>query len=165
LAGQFEKGWKSLRPKLDDIIARDPSQRLSNFKEAADASVKPGGVLWGFGKWLYDDATGATADTGISDDEVKVYIEVCPPFRAVCHAFVMAWFNYSLSPTHDKIPKAGRNDLMMAVYLPYCDRFVTQDFAQHKDLTEIASAAKLQSEVTFFEEFSRSFNLMTLDRP
>jgi hypothetical protein len=87
-------------------------------------------VLWGLGKGLYDRATGNTADAGISDDEVKVFIDVCPPFRAACYALVMAWFNYSLSPTHVRIPKAGRNDLMMAFYLPYCDRFVTQDFAQ-----------------------------------
>jgi hypothetical protein len=165
LKKQFEKAWKSLRPKLDDIIAKDPSQRLSDFREAADASIKPGGVLWGFGKGLYDHATGSTADGGITDDEVEVFIDVCPPFRAACYAFVMAWFNYSLSRTDVRIAKAGRNDLMMAVYLPYCDRFLTQDFAQHKDLTEIASAARLQSEVTFFEEFSRSFNLMTLARP
>jgi hypothetical protein len=80
---------------------------------------------------------------------------------------LLGWirFNYSLSRTDVRIAKAGRNDLMMAVYLPYCDRFLTQDFAQHKDLTKIASAARLQSEVTFFEEFSRSFNLMTLARP
>jgi hypothetical protein len=70
----------------------------------------------------------------------------------------MAWYNYSLSPTHVKIPKAGRNDLMMAAYLPYCDRFLTQDYAQHRDLTAIASAANVQTEVTFFEQFCQSFN-------
>ena len=32
-------------------------------------------------------------------------------------------------------------------------------------MSHLTSAARLQSEVTFFEEFSRSFNLMTLARP
>ena len=157
LEEQWAKSWKSLRPKLDEIIARDPKQHLASFRDAAQASINPGGVLWGFGKGLYDHATG-NKDDGITDDEVKAFIKVCPPFRAACYALVMAWYNLSLSPTHVKIPKAGRNDLMMATYLPYCDRFLTQDFAQHRDLSAIALAAGLQTEVTLFEQFSQSFN-------
>ncbi len=164
LEQQFVQAWNSLRPKLDEVIARDPSQRLSSFREAADASIEPGGVLWGFGRRLYDHATEQTASDPISDDEIKMFIDVCPPFRAACYALVMAWFNYSLGPTHDRFPRSGRNDLMMAAYLPYCDRFITQDFAQRRDLAEIAVAAKLHCEVAFFDEFRSSFSLVIPNR-
>jgi hypothetical protein len=157
LEEQWAKSWKSLRPKLAEIIAKDPKQHLASFSDAAEASTNPGGVLWGFGKGLYGHATG-NKDAGITDDEVEAFIRVCPPFRAACYALVMAWYNFSLSPTHVKIPKAGRNDLMMATYLPYCDRFLTQDFAQHRDLSAIALVAGLHTEVTLFEQFSQSFN-------
>jgi hypothetical protein len=118
LEKQFEQTWKSLRPKLDEIIARDPSQRLSSFSEAAEACVKPGGVLWGFGKGLYEHAVGVKS-LNLADDDVRAFIEVCPPFRSACYALVMSWYNFSLSPTHTRVPRSGRNDLMMAAYSPY----------------------------------------------
>ena len=157
LEGQWTKSWNSLRPKLAEIITRDPSQRLSNFGEAAEASTKPGGVLWGFGIGLYKHALEGRAPE-LSDAEIKAFIDVCPPFRAACFALVKAWFNHSLCPTHDGTPKAGRNDLMMAAYLPYCDKFLTQDYAQRRDLSDICSVADIPSEVIFFQEFSEGFN-------
>jgi hypothetical protein len=45
----------------------------------------------------------------------------------------------------------------MSAYLPYCDKFVTADWAQRKELTEIAAEAKISSEVVSFEDFDRSF--------
>jgi hypothetical protein len=70
----------------------------------------------------------------------------------------MVWYNGSLRE-HDGTPTAGRNDLMMATYLPYCSRFVTADWAQRKELCEIAAEAKIDCAVLSFEEFSRSFAL------
>jgi hypothetical protein len=159
LERQFEKAWKALRPKLDAIITRDPSQLVPTFEEAARVCINPGGVLWGFGKGLYEHATGGT----ITDDEVKAFIGICPPFRAACYAMVMAWFNWSLSPpSSEKVPRSGRNDLMMAAYLPYCSKFVTADYAQHKDLTEIAKAAQIDCDIILFDQFSQSFNPISL---
>lgn len=158
LEKQFQAAWKSLRPKLDEIIKRNPHQKLCTFDEAAEACVKPGGVLWGFGIGLYARAFD-NERRGITDEQVKPFIEACPPFRAACYSFVKAWFSYSLSPTHVSIPKAGRNDLMMATYLPYGDIFLTNDYAQRLDLADIARVAQIPCDVTAFEQFSNSFNV------
>lgn len=158
LCRQFEQGWASLRPKLDSIIRRDPKQRLNSFEEAAGASTKPGGVLWGFGIGLFQHAIEGHPSE-LTEEQIKAFIDACPPFRAICYSFVKAWFNFALSPTHDRTPKAGRNDLMMSAYLPYCDRFLTADYAQCKDLEDIARAAALQCGVVSLEEFSASFDL------
>lgn len=158
LEKQFQGAWKSLRPKLDEIIKRNPHQKLHTFDEATEACVKPGGVLWGFGAGLYAHAFDSERPE-ITDDQVKLFIEACPPFRAVCYSFVKAWFSYSLSPTHVSIPKAGRNDLMMAAYLPYGDIFLTNDHAQRLDLADIARVAQIPCNVTPFEQFSNSFNV------
>ena len=83
-------------------------------------------------------------------------MDVCPPFRATCYGLVMAWYNGSLRAL-DRTPTAKRNDLMMAAYLPYCDRFVTADWAQRKELTEIAIEAKIDCEILSFEQFDQSF--------
>jgi hypothetical protein len=53
-------------------------------------------------------------------------MDACPPFRAICYGLVGTWFDVSLAPQVFK-KLAGRNDQMMAVYLPYCSRFVKQE--------------------------------------
>jgi hypothetical protein len=93
------------------------------------------------------------------NEQVKPFIEACPPFRAACYSFVKAWFNYSLSPTHVSIPKAGRNDLMMATYLPCGNISLTNDYAQRLDLADIARVAQIPYDVIAFEQFSNSFNV------
>ncbi len=159
LQNEFEQVWTSLRTKLDEVIERDPKQRLNSFEEAAEASTKPGGVLWGFGIGLFQKALEGHVPE-MTDEQIRLFIDASPPFRAVCYSFVKAWYNFSLSPAHDTTPKAGRNDLMMSAYLPYCDKFLTADYAQCKDLQDIARAAKLQCEVLSLRDFNERFNLV-----
>jgi hypothetical protein len=155
---QFEQGWTRLRPTLDEIIKRDPKQRLNSFEEAAQASTMPGGVLWGFGIGLFQGALEGEAPE-MTDEQIRHFIDASPPFRAVCYSFVKAWYNFSLSPVLDTTPKAGRNDLMMSVYLPYCDKFLTADYAQRRDLQDIADAAGIECSVLSLEDFNESFAL------
>lgn len=159
LQKQFRQVWTGLRPKLDEIIKRNPAQRLNSFEEAAQASTKPGGVLWGFGIGLFKKALEGHVPE-MTDEQIKPFIDACPPFRAVCYSFVKAWYNFSLGPTHDSTPKAGRNDLMMSAYLPYCDKFLTADYAQCKDLEDIAHAAKLQCKVQSLQDFTTGFSII-----
>jgi hypothetical protein len=48
---------------------------------------------------------------------------------------------------------------MTAAYLPYCGRFISDDWAQRKDLREIAAEAVLDCEILTFNEFDRSLAL------
>jgi hypothetical protein len=68
----------------------------------------------------------------------------------------MAWYNESLR-VKDGTPTPGRNDLMMAAYLPYCSRFVTADGSQRDGLREITTEARIDCEVHSFEDFEHSF--------
>ena len=149
---QFEKMWKGLRPKLDEILKKDPSKRPTTYQQAVEIATMVRGVLWSFGGGVYERVAGKEP----TDAEIKAFMDVCPPFRATCYGLVMAWYNGSLR-TPDRTPTARRNDLMMAAYLPYCDKFVTPDWAQRKELAEIAAEAKISSEVLSFEDFDRSF--------
>jgi hypothetical protein len=51
---EFERYWKRLRPKLDQILLHDPSKRPASFHEAVAIAIRDGGVLWGIGQRLYD---------------------------------------------------------------------------------------------------------------
>jgi len=76
------------------------------------------------------------------DDAVlKTFLDLCPPMRAIVYAFELTHYDRSLRKEKALSYKAGRNDQMMAVYLPYCDQFLTDDKQQHRCLTEVASRA------------------------
>ena len=65
-------------------------------------------------------------DTDI--DTVKHFIDNCPPFRALLCAVLMSWYHHS-AREEDSGERftAGRNDLFMSIYLPFCDIFVTAE--------------------------------------
>ena len=152
LETRFEKMWKELRPLLDAILAKDPSKRPTSYREAVAIAVRDGGVLWGFAQELYRYVTGNKPD----EAEIKAFMDACPPFRAACYGLVMAWYNGSLR-VQDGAPAAGRNDLMMAAYLPYCGRFVTADWAQKNELRDIAREATVDCDILSYKDFELSF--------
>src|SRR5579863_9585528 len=153
---QFEKISKGLRPLLDPILAKDPSKRPAMYREAVSIAVMDGGVLWSFGQALYESNSGSEP----SEVEIKNFMDACPPFRATCYGLVMAWYNGSLR-LQDGRPTAGRNDLMMAAHLPYCDRFVTADWAQRNALHEIAAESKIDCAILSFKDFDLSLTVLT----
>lgn len=152
---QFKKISKGLRPQLDQILTKDPSMRPSTYREAAVIAGMDGGVLWSFGRALYEDL----AENEPNETEIKKFMHVCPPFRGLCYSLVMAWYDGSLG-LQDGRPTAGRNNLLMAAYLPYCDRFVTADWAQRNALREIAVEAKIDCSILSFEGFDHSLTLL-----
>jgi hypothetical protein len=60
-------------------------------------------------------------------------------------------------PLDDGTPSVGRNDLMMAAYLPYCGRFVAHDWPQEERLREISAEARIDCEGISYENFSVGF--------
>jgi hypothetical protein len=151
---QFEKIWNGLRPKLDEILKKDPAKRPTTYQQAVEIASVHGHILSSFGAGLYERVAGKEP----TDAEIKAFIDMCPPFRVTCYGLVMAWYNGSLRVL-DGTPTAKRNDLMMAAYLPYCDRFITADWAQKKELRQIVVEAQIDCEVLSFEGFDRSFAL------
>lgn len=151
----FESLWKNLRPKLDAILAKDPSGRPVTYRDALAIATAEGGVLWGIGQALYGHVSGHVP----SERDTKAFMGMCPPFRAACHGLVMAWFKRSLR-VQDGTATGGRNDLLTATYLPYCDRFVTDDRPQKTELREIAAEARIDCEILSLEEFELSVGVL-----
>lgn len=150
----FESLWTPLRPKLEAVIAQG-ARRPQTFAEAMkEIATVDGGLFWHVARGLYQRVTG----TPVNDGELRDFEEVCPPFRAVCYALMMAWYNFALKLQQPNEPDPpGRNDLLMAVYLPYCGRFVAKDWPQVRDLRQIAAQAEIACEVQSFKEFSEGF--------
>ena len=77
--------------------------------------------------------------------------------RSVLYAMFVPWYNKAVRDyfAGEKLD-AGSNDLFMSVYLPYCDRFVTDDEGQHKSLREVVSVAGLETEILSYDDFCKS---------
>jgi hypothetical protein len=74
---------------------------------------------------------------------------------ATLYAFLMSWYQHSARDESGERFKAGRNDLFMASYLPYCDVFVTAEIKreQEKCLKELAAVLNLRTEVLAYDDF------------
>lgn len=154
---KFRKMWRELRPKLDEVLAKEPSKRPTSYQEAVFIASQEGGVLWGFGQVLYRHVTDST----LTEAEVKAFIDLCPPFRAACYALVMSWYDGALKPSlPDENQPAGRNDLLMATYMPYCGRFVADESSQTPALRDIAAAASIDCEVLPYEHLDASLGVV-----
>jgi hypothetical protein len=146
----WAKMWKALRSEFDRILATDPSKRPGSYNEAVIIATLPGGVLWGFGRRLHSHITGQ----GVTEAEIKAFMDACPPFRGACYALLMPWYDHGFRlRLPGDLPAAGRNDLLMAAYLPYCGKFVTGDAPQEVSLRNIAAEASIKCDVLSYEDF------------
>jgi hypothetical protein len=144
---EFKRLLKSIRPAPDEIPPKD----RPNYQEVVAISEADGQFVWNLWRGIYKTISGRQ----LNEAEIKEFIKACPPVNAISLGQVMGFYGWSLRGQ----PKApGRNDLMMAGYLPYCDQFITNDGPQKEALGEIASTADIACEILSFDEFKQAFS-------
>jgi hypothetical protein len=156
----YKAQWVKLRDKLDPIFAAQGIPRPKTFEEAFKNGSP--GLLPGMAKGLYDaglrfdaELRGAKVEPDTDDATVRHFIDNCPPFNALLCSLLMSWYNTSLRDGNSSEKfAAGRNDLFMAVYLPYCDVFVTRDAEQESCLRELTKYIGVDTEVLPFDAFN-----------
>jgi hypothetical protein len=158
----YKQMWVDLRSKLDSAFIAAGKARPTTFKDAFKEYGSQ--LLPSIGKGLYDGGLKAEAaergeqievDTDI--ETVKHFIDNCPPFRALLCAVLMSWYHHSARDEDSgERFRAGRNDLFMSMYLPFCDIFVTAEKKgeQERCLREIASVLALKTRILSYDEFT-----------
>jgi hypothetical protein len=147
----IEKGFravlKSVRPPLD---AMEPDERPTSFE---DTLAQTNGFELRFAKDIYEDHSRQQMTEG----QIEEFVRVCPPMNCAGLSQVMGFHRWSLRnrPSTKKDP-GGRNDLLAASYLPFCDFFVTHDGSQHEELNEVARVARVGCQVQSFDEFKNT---------
>ncbi len=152
---EFEGVWSHLRPKLREVVQRHGKTAPIRFQEVLPMVESEGGLLWSFGQGLYSRAALGDA----SESTVRDFMTKCPLFRAIAYAYLLVWFDRSLADRHKRERYgAGRIDLFMSIYLPYCDAFISAEGhrMQEKCLREIARVARLATEVRSYDDFCHS---------
>lgn len=129
----------------------------------AECQVKDGS-FWNTARGLYCAAfrsqngilIGRPLSNKPDDATLQMFLNLCPPMRSIVYAFELTHYDRSLRKPKALSYKAGRNDQMMAIYLPYCEQFLTNDKQQHRCLTKVASHAGIPTQVRFYDDFRSS---------
>jgi hypothetical protein len=150
--------WRQLGSKLEPLFVEKPSLRPKTFAKAVAIARMEPSILLAIGQGLYAKVTTVK----LSDADIRMFMHICPPFRASCYAVLGSWYDCALKHPPPKKP-AGRNDHMMAAYLPYCERFVTRDKKQTTRLNEIAVEAQISCDVRYYDEFLDSFSIASYE--
>jgi hypothetical protein len=150
----FECIFKSLPLGLQHAFESNGEAPPTTYREFLGFLKSDKKLMGGICKGIYDRVAG----TDVSKDVFLEFLDVCPPFRAFNYAIDMSHYDRLVRNEDGERFKSGCNDLLMAIYLPYCNRFVTADRMQEKCLREIASVSGLGTEVVFYDDFYDSIN-------
>jgi hypothetical protein len=112
------------------------------------------GPFWGLVTNLY----AKSAKGAIDQETVRRFIANCPPIRVLMVSLCAALYDRCVRPLNvGPSLKSGRIDTFMAIYLPYCEYFVTNDFGQLECFKEVVAVCNLRARVRSYEEFRSSF--------
>ena len=152
---EYEDMWAGLRPELEAVFKKHGEAPPPTFRDGVARMQSGGNLMWHMGKLLYDRA----AETDASEATIKEFMKACPPFRALIYAMLLSWYDRAVRDEKGEKFEAGRNDLFMAVHLPYCDKFVTAEKygEQERCLLEVAFVAGLETEILSYDDFCNSF--------
>jgi hypothetical protein len=147
---QFQEMWRDARANFQSELKAEPVSVTAVF----EALEKEGSPLWQLAADIYESAAGRE----LSRNEAKAYVNSCPPAKAMLFASCIGQYHWGLKSTQEEAQyKAGRLDLFSATYLPFCDRFITNDSGQCNALSLTAKRAESLTEVCMYEEFRRGF--------
>ena len=152
LGRQHRRVNVDLRPTVDAIFADHRTKRPKTFRDALELfQAGQEDATSSQAKRLYD-TVGGEGDARLQD--VQTFLDCCPPFRAIVNAHAMTFYDLAIrnGEGSEKF-QAGRNDMYMSIYLPYCQEFVTRDGEQERCLREVAAVSELGTEVVSYDEF------------
>jgi len=143
LEQEFAQVFNGARPRFEELFSQGTA-RPRTFIELLSQLQGTGGAYWLYGIGLYERVGKHRPDEAV----IRQFIDNCPPFRAVVLATVLAQYERCIRDLKSGTSyRAGRIDLYMSAYLPYCDVFVTNDACQERCLREVASVGKFPTEI------------------
>jgi len=151
----FDKVYADARPNFDKVFVAGGKDRPANVYQLV-SGLQKGGQFWTMARNLYERVAERPAD----DATIRKFVAECPPFLALMIALCAAHYDRNARPpSAPRSHRAGWADTLMAVCLPYCNQFVTDDRGQMSCYKEVVSLGGLDVTVRSYEEFRSSFCL------
>jgi hypothetical protein len=152
---EFQNIYRDAKSAFQALF--EASEKRPSLREVTDKLLAEGGAHLEIGADLIEKAAG----TRPSEADTKEFVERCPPFKALLVALCFAQYDRCIrSERQQSMGKAGRVDMLSAVYLPYCKTYVTNDGGQYKALNAVAELMYAEVSVVLYEDFkSQLFGL------
>lgn len=151
---EFDQIFRDVR----EMFPIPPRERIQfTLGRVVEELERDGSPHWQTAADIYQRYAGVRP----TETEIRAFIEVCPPLRAMMLGIGLAQFNGSVRDF--RLPAqykgVGRLDLASAVYLPYCDCFITGAESQCNALRDIGEIAGLGTMVLPYADFRKSWLL------
>ncbi len=152
LSHGFEAIYTRIHVDLEPLLCV-PAHQRPTIQEFVATSRRSGGSMWTLGGKV---VWARFAQTPCDEDTLRAFYQSCPPFRAFLIAMIVAGYDRCVRDIkREQSFRAGRMDLFMATYLPYCSYFVGDDAKQLRCLRLIATEGDLDVDVRRYSEFRR----------
>lgn len=146
----FERMFAEMRPSFDALFQKGVER--PSFPEVVEIFTRAGGAMWAYGEIVY----GKTA-VDASEERIRQLYKVCPPFRALLLALCAAQYERCIRDIRKgESLRAGRVDMFVSTFLPYCDTFVTDDKKQLQSLRAVAAEGGLEVSIRSYREFRKT---------
>ena len=151
---QFVKVYDDAKPAFNKLFESGTAKAPVSVSELVARLQMPGGAFWALAESLYLRVGKLQPD----EETMRRFTEKCDPFRALMIALCAAQYDRCIKPQNVAPSlRSGRIDTFMAIYLPYCDQFVTADLQQLACYKEVVSVAGLHVAVKSYDEFRSGF--------
>lgn len=173
-----EKQYKDTLERFRKLLrsSEETCARFSTAEEFMKYSFGENGGSWTVGASLMNKAAEIiseeeasqshtkTANLPTDDSEAsrftpedaRIFTNLCPPFQTFLSGLAQSEFTrvHDASVTAKQREKsAGRVDTYMAIYLPYCRHFVTNDSGQFNCLEPTAARSNVSADVLMYDNF------------
>jgi hypothetical protein len=150
LKDRFARMFSDAKPHFDRIFSGGAEKPPRNVADLVARFQIPGGAFWSLSGNIYARVGKKPPDEML----MRKFVAECDPFRALMIALCAAQYDICLRPERvGPSFRSGRNDTLMAVCLPYCHQFVTNDKGQLACYRAVASVAGIDVTVRSYEEF------------
>jgi hypothetical protein len=157
LKKQFVQVYDNAKPAFDRLFKGGVEKVPRNLAELVARLQIPEGAFWTLAGNLYARVGKKPSDEAL----MRQFTVECDPFRALLIALCAAQYDLCLRPERvGPSFRSGRNDTLMAICLPYCHQFVTNDTGQLACYREIVLVAGLEVAIRSYEEFRNGFSVM-----
>jgi hypothetical protein len=147
LNAEYLKMWREVRPLAHQNDDDESPIAIEDVFEVFGGDESPG---WGLAADMYENPTGVR----LSKKEAKAFADLCPPMKAALYAQAVGQYHWAVKPeVAPATYKAGALDLFSGAYLPFCEKFITNDEGQYHALKLVTEKIGLATEVCLYRDF------------
>jgi hypothetical protein len=147
LNAEYLMMWREVRPLAHRNTDDESPITIEDVFEVFGGDESPG---WGLAADMYENPTGVK----LSKKEARAFANLCPPMKAALYSQAVGQYHWAAKPELAPATyKAGALDLFSGAYLPFCEKFITNDEGQYHALKRVTEKIGIATDVWLYRDF------------